>query len=479
MDTSIKEGMTIRPDDQRALRSAAPALPDPWGASRPFLEALYRAGVRSVRGDTLLAAATWDGANWRYDQDGHSFALDIPASGRCIVVGAGKAAAALALGLEQALGDRLDGGVIVVKYGHTEALSRIVQVEAGHPVPDRNSVAGTRAMIGALDGIGPDDRVFVLLTGGASSLLVDPVAGITLADKARVTSLLLRSGATINEINVVRKALSNVKGGKLLQHIAPARAITLLISDVPDGDIGTIGSGPTIAAEVETETPAEILARYHVLDEVPLPVQEHLRALSTTRLKPGLAAEPHPVLVLADSTTLVANVRALAERAGVAVRIVDAGMDGQTHAAARAFAAAMRAVHDERPTRPVLLMSAGETTLEITGTGKGGRNQEFALVAAGELAGLPGVCLLSAGTDGTDGPTDAAGAFADGSTIARASALGLNSAALQANNDSYHLFQPLGDLLVTGGSGTNVMDLVIGLVKPEAHNSSGIGDALG
>jgi hydroxypyruvate reductase len=435
---------------------------------RATLQALYGAGVQSVRGDILLEAARWDGVRWSYEADGAAIELDIPADGKCVVIGAGKAAAALALGMERTLGDRLDRGVIVVKYGHTEPLARIVQMEAGHPVPDQNSVNGTRAMIEALKGLGPQDRVFVLLTGGASSLLVDLIPGVTLEDKAQVTSLLLRSGATINEINIVRKALSNVKGGKLLRHIAPARAVTLLISDVPNGDFGTIGSGPTIAPEPGGEAPLAILERYRVLDGVPPALIAPLREAGNEAPDRHGAdgARSPPVILLADSATLVAHVRRMGEQMGLDVRIVDPAMDGQTHESARAFAAAMIAARAEGSDRPILLISAGETTLEVTGSGKGGRNQEFALIAAEEIEGVSGVYVLAAGTDGTDGPTDAAGAFADGDTCCRARALGLDVAAIRADNDSYRLFESLGDLLVTGGSGTNVMDLVLGLVLP-------------
>lgn len=455
------------PPPGRASSSLSGPVEDPAG----FLEHIYKQAVYSVRGDVLLSGkSSWDGTTWRYSSDGLSCEFEIPSDGRVVVVGAGKAAGSLAMGLEAVLGDRITDGCIVVKYDHAEPLKRIRQIEAAHPIPDENGVLATEEILETLKGLRPRDRVFVLLTGGASALLVDPVDGITLADKANVTNLLVRSGATISEINIVRTALSNVKGGGLLAHIAPAKCLTMLISDVPNGDYRTIGSGPTIPSAPGTENPLSILRRYGVADRLSDAILSRLSAIEAKR-RPIQSTATGDVLLLAESATLVRNVHRLAAEANVDVRIVDATMQGNTHEAALAFAATAKTARAEAGQRPILLVSAGETTLEVKGHGKGGRNQEFALVAARALDGVGGVTLLAAGTDGTDGPTDAAGAFADGTTCARARAAGIDIAAVLADNDAYNLFRPLGDLLITGGSGTNVMDLVLALVMPPGRMS--------
>jgi glycerate-2-kinase len=318
-------------------------------------------------------------------------------------------------------------------------------------------------MLSMLAGLSSSDRVFVLLTGGASALLVAPVAGVTLTDKAIVTNALLRSRASIEEINSVRKALSEVKGGRLSERIARAKSMTLLISDVPSGDLAAIGSGPTICSPLSGPNPLDILARYSVLEHAPRNVVEHL---VRQRAAPGKASRPRAAaetILLATSASVVRAVDDSAAGIGLPVVHVDLVMQGSTHAAARKFAGAMKAHLMEGLPRPCLFVAAGETTLQVNGSGLGGRNQEFALVAGKELAGEEGVVLLASGTDGTDGPTQAAGAFADGSTSERAVKAGLLVDAILADNNSHALFHAIGDLHVTGPTGTNVMDLVLGL----------------
>lgn len=439
-------------------------------SERVLLEALFRRALRSVEGAQLVRSRSrLDADCWRYSGPRGALDFDIPADGRLIVVGAGKAAASLALGLEDVLGDRIDDGCIVVKYGHTEKLKHIRQYEAGHPLPDANGVEGTRRLLATLDGLTPCDRVIVALTGGASALLVDPVDGVTLDDKAAVTRLMLHSGASIDEINAVRKTLSNVKGGGLLARIAPASSVTLLISDVPDGDFGTIGSGPTIAERENGPDAEAIFRRYNLLERLPAGVVDavrHRRSQGGDR-----PSGRHDVLLLADSADLVREVGNAAAQAGLQSRVVSAAMHGETHEEADAFVdAAITAVRAGE--RGLLLVGAGETTLEVTGGGTGGRNQEFALHAARRLDGVDGITLLAAGTDGTDGPTDAAGGFADGGSWQRAIAAGLDPGGALADNDSHPLLAALGDLLVTGPSGTNVMDLVLALVGPGTMRQS-------
>ena len=439
--------------------SAAPGLAQP----RELLARLFADAVRAVRGDELIRShARLDKDRWIYEGAGRTIEWGLPAGGRIILVGAGKAVASLAKGLERQFGDRIDDGCIVTKYGHTEPLKRIRQIEAGHPIPDERGAEGTRLLMRTVADLGPDDRVFVLITGGASALMVAPAPPIRLADKALVTDLLIRSHASIEEINTVRQALSAVKAGRLLDHIWPAQSMTLLISDIPSGELSKIGSGPTIRQAPGGPLPCAILRGYDLLDKIPASVAQHLaRSGQDGSMVSDARGE---VILLADRATLVAAVDDLAAACGIAVRHVDVAMQGNTHAAAHAFAAAMKDYKAQGGASPCLFVSAGETTLEVRGSGRGGRNQEFALTAAGDLAGIEGCVLLAAGTDGTDGPTPAAGAFADGTTCKRAAQSGLSIERTLADNDSYSLLEAIGDLYISGPTGTNVMDLVLGLV---------------
>lgn len=428
---------------------------------RDLLGQLFAQAIATIRGDVLIRQMSRvEGDRWICKGPGQTVSMDLPPGGRIIVVGAGKAAASLAKGLEEQLGDRINDGCIIVKYDHLEDLRHIRQIEAGHPVPDENSLRGTRELLDTLTGLTPDDRVFVLVTGGASALMIAPTPGISLADKATVTNLLLRTQASIEEINTVRQALSLVKGGRLLERIAPASAMTLLVSDIPSGDVARIGSGPTIPPP-EGADPLEIFARFGLTDQLPDNV---VAQLAQNKATPSAVPVSAQSVLLADNSSLVAEIERRASDLGIPVRRVDTAMHGDTHGAARNFATAMKDYAQQGLDRPCLFLSAGETTLEVHGKGMGGRNQEFALVAARHLAEVPGCTVLSAGTDGTDGPTPAAGGFGDSTSCARAAAAGLNLDASLADNDSYHLLEALGDLYMTGPTGTNVMDVVLGLV---------------
>lgn len=393
--------------------------------------------------------------------------IDVPVpgeGGRLRVFGAGKAAAHLARALESRLGDRDYSGRIVVKYGHGLALERIAVDEGAHPLPDEAGLSATEHILRDLEDTRAEDRIVFLLTGGASALLVAPAEGLTLDDKIGVTDLLLRCGATIQELNAVRKHLSAVKGGRLLERMVPARVLTLLVSDVIGDDLSSIGSGPTALDPSTFGDALDVLEGYDVIGDTPANVVRHLRegvsgAIAETP-KPGDAVLDHVEhhLLASNRTSLVAaadKARAL----GLEVEMFAEDMVGDVHTQATRFA---RALADR--SGPTAVLAGGELTLEVTGSGLGGRSQEFALVVAREIAGRGGVTVLAAGTDGTDGPTDAAGAFADGGTWERALAAGLDPEALLANNDAYHLFDPLDALLRTGPTGTNVNDLVIGLV---------------
>ncbi|MBB6093741.1 hydroxypyruvate reductase [Povalibacter uvarum] len=433
--------------------------------SRDLLVKLFASAVDAARGDKVLRTSTHvRGDAFVYEGEGGSLEIPLPAgSGRVIVAGAGKAAASLASGLQYALGDRIGEGKVIVKHGHGAPLERIAVLEASHPVPDESSVAATQSLLRLIDGTKEQDVVFFLLTGGASSLLCLPVEGLSLADKAAATTLLLNSGADIHEMNTVRKHLSAVKGGRLRLRSRAKAFCTLTISDVIGDDPAVIGSGPTVADRSSALDALSIVARYELESRMPMSVIEHLRTDATS----GAAQWPFPQdvyrIVASNRASLDACVRSAGARQ-LDVSVLPDPMVGDTATAARAFAEKLKELAKLSRARPHIVITGGETTLKVKGSGKGGRNQEFALHAAFAVDGVRNVTLLAAGTDGTDGPTDVAGAFADGSTVARARAAGLEIDAYLRRNDAYPLLDALGDLFKTGPTGTNVMDLAIGIV---------------
>ena len=377
--------------------------------------------------------------------------------------GAGKAAAALARGVQRRLAGEAVRGRVIVKHGHRIEVPGVLVEEAGHPVPDANSVAATERLLEDLGRIGKDSRVLVLLTGGASALLVAPAAGITIEDKSRVSSLLLACGADIHEMNTVRKHLSAVKGGGLMPLLPAGRAAALVISDVIGDQLTSIGSGPATADPTTFRDAVEVLAKFDLTGRVPGSVIHRLRegvagAIPETPDSPDDAVPHH--IVASNVHSLRAAVEE-ASRLGYLAEIFGRDLSGEVHATAHRFARRL-AVLGSEPV-PWALLAGGELTLRVTGDGRGGRSQEFALVAAGDLEGVPGVALLAAGTDGTDGPTNAAGAFADGNSWSRARERGVDPVVTLQTNDSWSLFRETGDLLITGPTGTNVMDLMVGL----------------
>lgn len=355
------------------------------------------------------------------------------------------------------LGRRIRAGLINVKYGHTARLRRIELNECGHPMPDENGLRGAQRILDMASTAKKDDLVICLISGGASALLPLPPPSVTFEEKQRITAALLKCGATIHEFNCVRKHLSAIKGGNLARAAAPAAVLSLILSDVIGDNLDAIGSGPTAPDPTTVADAAAILKKYGIaappLTETP---------------KPGDPAFRRTRNVIVGSNRLAVDAAAAKAKAlGFRPLVLSTFVEGETSEVARVHAAiAKEMIATGRPVRsPACLISGGETTVTIQGNGLGGRNQEFALAAAIELNGFDNVTILSAGTDGTDGPTDAAGAIADGGTIARAQASGLNARAALANNDSYHFFEPLGDLVKTGPTGTNVMDIHLLLSK--------------
>jgi hydroxypyruvate reductase len=390
------------------------------------------------------------------------------------VVGAGKAGAAMAQAVERVLGARIRGGLVNVKDGHLARLRRIELNECGHPVPDGRGVRGAERIADIVRGAGKRDLIVCVISGGASALLPMPAAPITLEEKRATTSLLLACGANIHEINAVRKHISRIKGGQLARLAYPAQVLTLLVSDVVGDDLDVIGSGPT-APDASTFAGAQaILDKYGLGERIPAAVRERIergmRGEIAETPKPGDPAFERTTNVIVGSNRLAVDAAARkARELGLRPVVLSTVIEGEAREVARMHAAIAREVRATgRPLKPPLcLISGGETTVTLRGNGLGGRNQEFVLAAAIDLAGSKEVVVLSGGTDGTDGPTDAAGAIADGATLERAGRLGLDARRFLAENDSYRFFDALGDLLRTGPTGTNVMDLRLVLVGRE------------
>ena len=446
MDQEKTDLIRLRRDALSIFHSALAAV-DPEEAVRRHLQ--FTAGVLSA-GDRRF---------------------DLNACERVWVVGAGKAVAPMAKALEDLLGDRIDAGLLVVKDGHGLPLRRIRIREAGHPVPDERGVAGTLEILNLVAGAGARDLVICLISGGGSALLIAPSDGIRLADKQAATKNLLACGATIHEINAIRKHLSRAKGGQLARAACPAGVLSLILSDVVGDDLDVIGSGPTVPDRSSFQDALEILQRYGIWERTPDAVRDRLAQGAAGVLaetpKPGDPAFRAGAQVLVGSClgALTAAARA-AERMGYRPIILSSKVEGEAREVAKAFAAIGKEIRDSgHPLAPpACLLMGGETTVTLQGDGRGGRNQEFVLAGAIALDGAQGLVLLAGGTDGTDGPTDAAGAIADGLTLARARSLGMNPFAFLKRSDSYHFFRPLDDLILTGPTRTNVMDVYMMLV---------------
>jgi glycerate 2-kinase len=390
------------------------------------------------------------------------------------VLGAGKASASMGLAMEKALGRHLAGGMLVTKYGHGLPLKKLEILEAAHPLPDEQSlIAAARITAFIRERIDPRDLVICLLSGGASSLLVSPADNISLADKLECTRLLMHSGADICALNAIRKHLSKIKGGGLAQMLAPTPVVSLILSDVVGDDAGTIASGP-LAPDLSTFGDClDILRKWKLLKKIPRSVRERFE-LGAAGDIPETPKADDPAFNKCESFIIGSNAQACtaaartAKRLGYDVAVLTSRLEGDTKEAARFHMriAEEIAIYDRPLRRPACILSGGETTVRVKGKGKGGRNQEFVLHCVRSLANLPAPCLVaSIGTDGTDGPTDAAGALADNVTLSRS--LEVNSDFLNGslrNNNSYEFFRRLQDLVITGPTRTNVMDLHIVLV---------------
>ena len=385
------------------------------------------------------------------------------------VVGAGKAAAAMAQETEKILGSMISDGIIVTKYGHSLPLQRIRCLEAAHPVPDEQSVIATGKTIELLRSLTDTDLVICLVSGGASSLWCDLSGSLRLEDIRETFDLLVHSGASIHEMNCVRKHLSALKGGQLPCYCPDTRIITLVISDVPGDDPGTIASGPTVADATSFADAWAVLETHGLQDKLPLTVRDHIRNGMEGRIpetpKPG-----DPVLRKTNTHIIASNeiaLRSAAEKAGelgYEVVLKKELVEGDTEKAARTLVNESMAYPGRRP---ACLLRGGETTVKVTGKGKGGRNQHFVLTALDQLIknSSKNITILSGGTDGTDGPTEATGAVIDNETNLKAQSKIPDLSASLQNHDAYNFLKPLDSLIITGPTQTNVMDIMISIVE--------------
>lgn len=438
------------------------------------LRDIIGAGIRGADPESVLRRLVrLEGTTLHID----GLAYDLDRFDRLLLFGAGKAAARMAVVLESILGDVVSGGLVAVKHGHTEPVSRVKLLEAGHPVPDEPGVLAAGALLEAAGQATERDLVLFALTGGASALTPLPVPPITLTEKQEATSALLACGASIHEVNAVRKHLSAIKGGQLARAFAPATVVTLIVSDVVGDDLDVIGSGLTAPDRSTFADALGVIRAYCLEDCMPEAVLERLRA--------GVAGEvdetpdaSHPCFAGVSNLVVASNAMSLhaaatqARELGYEPLILTSRLQGEAREAARVLTAiAETAAESGSPvSAPCCILAGGETTVTLRGEGTGGRNQELALAALCALEGSRAhgrICLASVGTDGTDGPTDAAGALATPQVAARARDLGLKPREALGRNDAYHFFKPVGGLVSTGPTGTNVMDLVAILVhKP-------------
>ena len=394
--------------------------------------------------------------------------------GKTLVIGAGKASAAMAKAVEEAWDGPLEG-LVVTRYEHAVPCTRpaarpgvqIEIVEASHPVPDAAGETAARRILDLVSGLGPDDLVLCLISGGGSALLSLPAEGLTLADKQAANRALLRSGATIGEMNCVRKHLSAIKGGRLAAAAAPARVVSLLISDVPGDDPGVIASGPTVPDPTTRQDALRVIANRGIA--LPPPVQAHLEGAACESPKPGdpRLASSRVSVIATPQMSLEAAAR-VAREAGVAPLILGDAIEGESRDVALVHAgiASQVARHGQPAPAPCVLLSGGETTVTLRGQGRGGRNAEFLLALTIALEGRPGIHALACDTDGIDGTEDNAGALTGPDSLARAAAAGLDPRAMLADNDGYSLFEALGDLLISGPTLTNVNDFRAILIDP-------------
>jgi glycerate 2-kinase len=395
---------------------------------------------------------------------------------KLFLISFGKAAFLMTKALSDNVCDLITRGIVITKYGHVQNISLPTSIEifeAGHPIPDKNGMEATRKAMAILKEADEKTLVLCLVSGGGSALLVSPKDGISLDDKQAVTDLLLKAGASISELNTVRKHMSEVKGGRLADFAYPARVISLILSDVIGDRLDVIASGPTSPDSTTYQMASEVIKKYRLLDILPKTVRDILISGAEGRIA-DTPKEGSPIFKRVENIIVGSNRKAAlaaekkAKEFGFDTTILSTELQGEAKDVARWLA--IKAIEAKeilkgKEVRKICLISGGETTVTVKGNGKGGRNTELALAFALEVRGTEGITLLSAGTDGTDGPTDAAGAFVSVETIQKARLLNLDPAAYLGNNDSYTFFSKTGELFIPGPTGTNVMDIQIILIN--------------
>jgi glycerate 2-kinase len=407
---------------------------------------------------------------------------DLTHTDRIFVVGAGKATAAMAVAAEEILGTRISDGLISVKYHHGAALKHIRTIEAGHPIPDANGMTAAQQMLALVRQAGPQDLILVLISGGGSALMPLPIGTISLQEKQQTSDALIGCGATIHEINTIRKHISAIKGGRLAQAAAPAQVAALILSDVVGDDLDIIASGPTVPDASSYDHCLSIIERYALAEQLPASIRHHLSQGKKGAIQETPKATTHPWqhvhnLIVGSNFAAIQAAGQAARQIGYHTLILSSLLEGETRHVAKVHSAIAREIlaSGNPIAAPACILSGGETTVTLKAKGRGGRNQEFALAAALDIDGIGPITILSAGTDGTDGPTDAAGAIVDHTTIQRARQAGLDANRHLDNNDAYPLLQQLGELLITGPTHTNVMDLHIMIVQISADDGNATG----
>jgi len=396
---------------------------------------------------------------------------DLREFGNIYLIGAGKAGVPMAHSIAQSLGNRLTSGIIVVKQGNKSMdkyslPQEIIILEAGHPIPDQRSLYAAQRIDDFLSNCQPEDLVICVISGGGSALLISPVTGISLTDLQDLTNRLLASGASIDEINTLRKHLDTIKGGGLARRVFPAQLVTLILSDVIGNSLDVIASGPTVADTSTFKQAYKVLERYQLHNQVPSAIVDYLnRGLQGDVMetpKPGdpLFAKVQNIIV-GSNYEAAHSALETAKQSGFNSLLLTTFLQGEARQIGRVLASITRQIDSTAQPlkRPACVIAGGETTVTLLGNGLGGRNQEVALAAVYDLAGVPDIALVTLATDGNDGPTDAAGAIVTGSTLDRAFKLGVDPNSYLARNDSYHFFEALDDLLITGPTLTNVNDL--------------------
>ncbi len=427
---------------------------------------IFLSGVDSVKPDNLIKRYVSINKTTLHIEK-LAFNLNVVRS--IYIVGAGKASAAMAETMETVLGQRITAGHIITKYEHSVPLKYIGITEAGHPVPDDNGIKGTQQILSLISKAGVDDLVICLLSGGGSALLADVPEGCTLDDLKTLSSILLKTGADITEMNCIRKHLSKVKGGQLAKTASPATVVSLILSDVIGDPLDVIASGPTAPDPTTFADAFSILRKYKIENEIPRNIfhvlREGMDKKRSETLKPSdeILTYTHN-LIIGTNLLALKTAKEKAEASGYQTEIVTNRLDGDVSAASGYIFETIKSAKNKYSGKNICLLFAGEPTVKIAGKGLGGRNQHLALLVAKLIKDLPGVTFLSGGTDGSDGPTDAAGAVVDSFTSKNASDLNLDIAQYINNFDSYHFFRQEGGLIKTGPTQTNVMDLMIALI---------------